>query len=181
MFCPKCSQQQVTDEIRFCSRCGFLLTGIAEVIENDGKLPGVSKKDRKKILTARKKGLKQGLFMLLLAILISPILMIFAKEMQIRPAMFILSMFILFVVGIVRMLYAKMFEADEPLDESFEQTDFQTAQNILSGKRDPAALPAAQTIPAADFVPPMQGAWRGSDELVFSNVTDVTTKQLDKK
>jgi ABC-type multidrug transport system fused ATPase/permease subunit len=25
MFCPKCSQQQVSDQARFCSRCGFQL------------------------------------------------------------------------------------------------------------------------------------------------------------
>ena len=25
MFCPKCSQQQIYDNIRFCSRCGFQL------------------------------------------------------------------------------------------------------------------------------------------------------------
>ncbi len=25
MFCPKCSQQQASDEVRFCSRCGFQL------------------------------------------------------------------------------------------------------------------------------------------------------------
>lgn len=181
MFCPKCSQQQVSDEIKFCSRCGFLLTGIAEVIENDGKLPENSKKDSKKLSTARKKGLKQGLFMLLLAILISPILMIFAKEMQIRPAMFILSMFILFVIGVVRMLYAKMFESDEPLGDAFKETEFQSAPASLAGKKDAGALTAAQTNPVSDFVPPMQGAWRGSDELVFSSATDVTTKQLDKK
>ena len=30
MYCPKCGQQQVSDEMRFCSRCGLALTGLAE-------------------------------------------------------------------------------------------------------------------------------------------------------
>src|SRR5689334_7647741 len=30
MYCPNCGQQQVSDEMRFCSRCGLALTGLAE-------------------------------------------------------------------------------------------------------------------------------------------------------
>jgi len=28
MYCPKCSQQQVSDDIRFCPRCGFQLDAV---------------------------------------------------------------------------------------------------------------------------------------------------------
>ena len=177
MYCPKCSQPQIADETKFCSRCGFLLTGVARLVENDGLIPGVAEDDKKPSLTPRKKGLKQGLFMLLMAILIAPILMIFAKEMNIRPALFILTMFILVTIGLVRMIYAKIFEADERAGEASEQN---AAPNILSGRRNARALPAAHSNPVSDFVPPAQGGWRDSNELIFSSVTDVTTKQLDK-
>src|SRR5215467_2241007 len=30
MYCPNCGQQQVSDEMRFCSRCGLALSGLAE-------------------------------------------------------------------------------------------------------------------------------------------------------
>jgi uncharacterized membrane protein YvbJ len=36
MYCPKCSQQQISDEMRFCSRCGFPLGAVKELIANDG-------------------------------------------------------------------------------------------------------------------------------------------------
>ncbi len=36
MFCPKCGQQQISDEMRFCSRCGFALAMVAELITHDG-------------------------------------------------------------------------------------------------------------------------------------------------
>jgi hypothetical protein len=35
MFCPKCSQAQVSEQVRFCSRCGFRLDAVKELIEND--------------------------------------------------------------------------------------------------------------------------------------------------
>jgi hypothetical protein len=35
MFCPKCSQAQVSEKIRFCSRCGFRLDGIKELIASE--------------------------------------------------------------------------------------------------------------------------------------------------
>ena len=39
MFCPKCSQQQASKELRFCSRCGFPLAGVTLLLENDGEVP----------------------------------------------------------------------------------------------------------------------------------------------
>jgi hypothetical protein len=29
MFCPHCGQEQISEEIRFCPRCGFLLADVA--------------------------------------------------------------------------------------------------------------------------------------------------------
>jgi hypothetical protein len=179
MYCPKCSQQQASEEIRFCSRCGFLLTGIAQVIENNGLLPVASKQTGEKLLTPRKKGVKQGIFALLLLVLTSPILLAIGKEMELHPGVLFMTMFILFISCIIRIIYAVMFETNEPFVA--EQNDFQTAQNILADKRNIGSLPPKQTNPVSDFGPPVNGKWRDSKELVFSSITDVTTKQLDKK
>ena len=178
MYCPKCSQQQLSDEVRFCSRCGFLLTGIAEVIKNDGTIPGASWREFKKLSTPRKKGFKKGLFALLLLILTSPVLLIIGKEIELHPAGMFLVFFILFISCVIRMIYAVMFESGEP--DGSEAAEFQS-QNVLSAKPDAESLPPAETNPLADFVSPMHGKWRDSNELIFSSVTDVTTKQLDKK
>lgn len=35
MFCPKCSQQQISDNVRFCSRCGFQLNVVKALLGND--------------------------------------------------------------------------------------------------------------------------------------------------
>jgi hypothetical protein len=179
MYCPKCSQQQASAEIRFCSRCGFLLTGVAEVVKHNGIIPGAAQQENKKLATPRKRGVKQGLFALLLLLLTSPILLILGKELEIHPAPLFLTLFIVFISSIIRMIYAVMFESNEP--DISTQNDFQAARSGLGDKRNAGSLPPPQTNPVSDFVPPMQGNWRDSKELVFSSVTDVTTKQLDKK
>lgn len=38
MFCPKCSQQQVSDSVRFCSRCGFRLNAVKELLDQEEAL-----------------------------------------------------------------------------------------------------------------------------------------------
>lgn len=32
MFCPKCGQEQVSESVRFCSRCGFKLNTVEETL-----------------------------------------------------------------------------------------------------------------------------------------------------
>ena len=39
MFCPRCGQQQISDQTKFCSRCGFQLGLVAEMLDHDGFLP----------------------------------------------------------------------------------------------------------------------------------------------
>ena len=36
MYCPNCGQQQISDEMRFCSRCGLALSGLAEWLARGG-------------------------------------------------------------------------------------------------------------------------------------------------
>ena len=38
MFCPRCSREQSSEEIRFCNGCGFRLTDIAEALRNEGQV-----------------------------------------------------------------------------------------------------------------------------------------------
>jgi len=45
MFCPKCGQQQISEESSFCSRCGFRLTAVRQSLGTDGVIeacPAVS-------------------------------------------------------------------------------------------------------------------------------------------
>ncbi len=37
MFCPRCGQQQVSQDTRFCSRCGLSLDLLADLLSDDGE------------------------------------------------------------------------------------------------------------------------------------------------
>ena len=36
MFCPRCSHQQTSETARFCTKCGFQISAVKELIANDG-------------------------------------------------------------------------------------------------------------------------------------------------
>src|SRR5215207_3872114 len=36
MYCPECSQQQASDEVRFCPRCGLQLDAVQRLLAGDG-------------------------------------------------------------------------------------------------------------------------------------------------
>src|ERR1041385_3770459 len=47
MFCPKCSQAQTSDEMRFCSHCGFPLETVTLLVNSDGVLPALTNISRR--------------------------------------------------------------------------------------------------------------------------------------
>ncbi len=68
MYCPKCSQQQVSEDLRYCSRCGFPLTGVALVLNNDGLIPQLAAQN---IPRRRGNMIKEGLILTLASWLVA--------------------------------------------------------------------------------------------------------------
>ena len=40
MYCPQCSEEQVSEEMRFCSRCGLPLAIVSQLVRGGGALEG---------------------------------------------------------------------------------------------------------------------------------------------
>ncbi|HEV8427116.1 MAG TPA: hypothetical protein VGQ41_04340 [Pyrinomonadaceae bacterium] len=116
MFCPQCGQQQVTGVIRFCSRCGFPLDGVIQLLSTGGTLPVYRSPDEPVQVSARRKGVKQGGLLLLSGAVIVPILGMFASfSNAVFPQMLaILAAIICFIGGPLRMFYAAVFEEGGP-------------------------------------------------------------------
>lgn len=175
MHCPKCGQQQISDEIRFCSRCGLPLTGIAAVVANNGELPagtGAPKKD-----SARKRGIKKGVFIFLLSILIVPLVSMFHVVTDTEPILAVLAAILLIVGGLLRIAYAVMFESGEAA--AVGDKAFASSQNYLNKKPDAPELPSSGSIPASVYTAPGTGNWRDTNDLATpGSVTDSTTKLL---
>ena len=180
MFCPQCGQQQVAGVIRFCSRCGFPLDGVLQLLSNGGNLPVYRSPDEPVPISPRRKGVKQGLLLFLLGILLVPILGMFASFSNfILPQMLtILAAIICFIGGPLRMFYAAVFEEGAPKPvRVYGPPPMHVPQQFVPHVPSPALPPP----PAR----PQQPSWRArpnTAELVNPpSVTENTTRLLDKE
>ena len=181
MHCPRCGQEQISEQTRFCSRCGFLLTGVAELMANEGILPMLTAPKDKSLSTPRKRGLRQGLFIFLLTFLFVPIVAIFTLMVRAEePFLVAITAILFFMGGLLRMAYALMFESNNPHERTLEQSVYQSAQGLLNKKPNASALPPQQSIPVSSYEPPQQGNWRDTNDLTPKSVTEHTTKLLQK-
>jgi hypothetical protein len=116
MFCPQCGQQQATGVVRFCSRCGFPLDGVIQLLGNGGMIPIYRASDEPVQISPRRKGIKQGGLLILSGILIVAILGMFASfsNSAFLEILASLAAIICFVGGPLRMLYAGIFEEGAP-------------------------------------------------------------------
>jgi len=181
MFCPQCGQQQATAVIRFCSRCGFPLDGVVQLLNHGGQLPVYRGPDEPVPISARRKGVKQGGLLLLSGAVIVPILGMFASFTN---ATFIeilaaLAAIICFVGGPLRMLYAAVFE--EPAPSPFRPYGPPASPMPMHPQQfgPPVQRPALTPPPAR-----AQGAWRRPNTAELANppsITENTTRLLEKE
>ena len=169
MYCPQCSQEQITEEMRFCSRCGFPLAIVSQLVRNGGTLAGFNP-EAKGQLSPRQKGVRWGLILMSIGVLLVPIAGMMTALQEDLAVLFIPT-FLVFVIGLVRLLHAYLLAQKTP-----------TEDKSLFGARKTRQLPDAQVsaLPAAHSIPVT--AWRqpvNTSEIVQpSSVTDHTTKLL---
>jgi hypothetical protein len=180
MFCPQCGQQQVTGVIRFCSRCGFPLDGVIQLLSSGGIIPAYRASDEPVQISPRKRGVKQGGLLLLSGILLVPILGMFASfsSSSFPQMMAILAALICFIGGPLRMLYAGLFEegAPSPMRQYPQPIPMHVAPPQFGSHGQAPALPP----PAAR----MPSAWRRPNTAELANppsVTENTTRLLEKE
>ena len=177
MFCPNCGQQQLSEETKFCSRCGFLLTAVWNLIlrnELPNQNPAIQESGA---ISPRKKGLKRGGKLMMLGLIIVPLLFMFSVLFQIHPALVISVSILTFWGGILRMLYARLFESPYPNEIDVEQKTLSFAKKILGKKTN--ALPP-QSISVSSYAPPPTSNWRDTNDLPQSSIIENTTKLLEK-
>ena len=55
MYCPKCSQEQISDEVRFCPRCGFQLDALKLMLAENQNGLAMSEAERETQLVSTRK------------------------------------------------------------------------------------------------------------------------------
>ena len=180
VYCPRCGQEQISAEIRFCSRCGFLMNGLAEVVLSGG-IPQQLLPNAPKLPTPRRRGLKQGGAWFLLGVVLVPILGILSQLIHFKEEIVGLAAVLFLLGGIVRMVFALIFESGNPADNTLEENVYQTAQKLLNKNPQANALPPQQSIPVDSYASPRASNWRDTNDLEPTSVTDSTTKLLNNK
>lgn len=168
MFCPQCGQERVSIETNYCSRCGYLLTGTAEVLENDGVIPGAKNSELPKSQSPRNRGVKQGIFIFLLTFLIVPVIAVIESSFNEYFNVTLITTAVLGVGGLLRIAYALMFEAVVAGTPAIGTRD-----------REIKSLSARDATSADIFAAPITGNWRTTEELQTTTVSEGETKKLE--
>lgn len=182
MYCPQCGQQQVTTEMRFCSRCGFSLGGVTELLASGGILKAGGDELREQSLSPRRRGVKRGVVMLLIGTVVVPVLGIinsYQDQTTLLEVLVAISAVIFFAGGLMRILYALLFESTVPdlkSETSAPAPSVKPAQ-LNTGTRV-SALPPAQSIPVPTFAPRRMNTAELSPP---PSVTENTTRLLDEE
>jgi len=122
----------------------------------------------------------QGVFFFLLTFLFVPLTAIISMALNLEPTLVAISAILFFVGGLLRVVYALMFESGVPGGKTLEEKVLGSTP-ILAGKEKAGELPPARSIPVNAYAPPpAAGHWRDTNDLAPTpgSVTDNTTKLL---
>ena len=179
MHCPRCGQQQISDQTKFCSRCGFQLGLVAELLVHGGVLPQLAELNKKKGILTRKNGVAFSvLWCLFFLFIMTPFWGIVNVE-ELAAISAITGIF-----GGMMFLISSMLFLKKPMPAFVMSLNSMPNQQPSSvyGTANQNALPPQQSQPASTYMPP-EGAWRAAETGDFArpgSITDNTTKLLKK-
>jgi hypothetical protein len=107
MYCPNCGQQQISDEMKFCSRCGLALSGLAEWLAGGGLPAKRADEGRIAAVSPRRKGIRRAAKLMFFSGVLFIVFLVLSLAIE-EGAPMILPV-ALFFVSLVLMLYARLF------------------------------------------------------------------------
>jgi hypothetical protein len=174
MYCPKCSHQVVSNNVRYCPGCGLWLHGVAEMVANNGVFAAGEESSPKPRRSMVKRGALLGATLFFLVSLLI-VLAVARNPFRGEPALVLFVNFIIWlalmaiigVAGYLKRLVTKIFNIFS------EEGPSPSKKN--ESPRSPM-LPAAQSAPVSDpgqqFVDTAKVAQR-------SSITEQTTSRLN--
>jgi len=172
MHCPQCGQQQVSDETRFCKSCGLSLVAVRTLLAN-GASPALEKESRKAGQSPRRKGVRQGVILLFIFMVLMPLTTLFDNHRgDFLPMVFLMA-------GLMRILYAVIFQ-EGARQKKKQDSSLQYVAPI--GEQFGTAT-RGSALPSAPDMPVTAGNARRADtaEMVRPpSVTEHTTKLLNE-
>jgi hypothetical protein len=173
MFCPKCSQQQASDDIRYCSRCGFQLNVVKALLASEGTPAEGS--DQKVPRSFSKRDMSLGALLMFVFAMVVVALTVGLPPFHSEPYLFLIIAWLALTLLInIRPMYRYFARGDDGPALGTRATD--TAR--FAENANPASLPESQSIPANMYTPP--AVKTGGIQAPIS-VTEGTTNLLDER
>ncbi|MCB1024392.1 MAG: zinc ribbon domain-containing protein [Acidobacteria bacterium] len=173
MHCPKCGQKQGLNETSFCSKCGFEISGVKDLLITGTTGARVELKKK------RKKATKQGLIMIFFGLSLVMILAALKDTFSI-PKIFIIMPLVIFMIGgVMRMMFAQLSDEIGTGEDDTEKSDSVTEASKLSGSES-----QGKSLPEAEYRPPLDLETKTFDTSELKtplSVTEETTKLLEKQ
>lgn len=164
MYCPRCSQQQVSEEVRFCSRCGLPLGAVRELVAAGGEVAGRAAEVPAARPLKALKGVRRGVKLMLFSFPLALIAGILTANDDDFAFLFLLPV-LFFVAGFARTIYGVFAEGRA---ERVEQLGSAGRASELPPQRAvPVGAVAGQRLQTAEMIhqPP--------------SVTESTTRLLE--
>ena len=180
MHCPNCGQQQVSNETKFCSRCGMPLGLVAEVIANGGFLPQLAQLEQmnyKKPLFSKKNGVLFGSFwFIFLTMFATAFFGILNAPEELIGIIAVTGVFgaMMIIIGSLTLLPSS--KPPVLLTGNIVRPPDQLQYGTGQGE-----LPPAQSVPVGMYAPPTPGSWRDTKDLQPASITENTTRLLDEQ
>ena len=172
MFCPKCSQEQASDEIRYCSRCGFQLNVVKALLISDG-VPG-EEIPRSVSRGFSKRDMSLGALMMFIFALVVAAVTVGLPPFHSGPILFLTIAWLALTLLInIKPMYQYFTKSDT---SALGQGAVDTPR--FSGEANPTSLPGFQSIPADVYAAP---AAITADIKTPVSVTEETTNLLNKR
>lgn len=179
MFCPQCGQQQVSDAVRFCSRCGFRLEGVANLLMTGGVPGGVAAgADDKVVASPKRTGVKKGGKIILVGVFLIPLFALLHELIGLPNEAPLIGVLIV-IIGIFRLLYSLLFdEGTVRRTSSLAQPSGSETGEALQAQRAQGALPGVRETPVQSYQPPRVAT---SELQHRPSVTEGTTRLLEEQ
>lgn len=173
MHCPKCGNQQTSEEISFCTKCGLAMDDVKELLVPERR--EVKVKNKNKIDKAN----RQGLAMMLSGFVLITILAILREFLPIPKIYMIITALVFCIGGVIRMSLPYLFSGNDLTQKKDDSLKDYSETGKLSGEQF-----SDKSLPEAEYHPPIKVGANNFDtnELVSpSSVTENTTRKLEKK
>ena len=163
--------------MRFCSRCGFSMEGVMHLLAHGGMLPHFDSGEKK--ISKRRKGVMQGVIVLLAGVLLVPIFGVMSafapgRISDVFGFFAALTAVICFIGGPLRMLFAAIFE------EAAKSQPYVSSPSYMPPAMPPPQVRVSALPPPAVNTQPWRPRQDTAEIMAPTSVPDHTTKLLEK-